>query len=102
MCLHSRLELNSNVKFSRFYATESAGADSTTNYAPSGELFGFLPLGTVLSEDTAQGRILLQNVTNLLIACTADSSPAKVSSHFPATHLVIVGVFYSGLSHRSV
>ena len=69
-----RLKLKGDVKFSKSYTTESL-SDSTTHYARPNELFGSLQLDVSLSEDSIQGRILLQNVNYILITCLSQPVP---------------------------
>ena len=69
---------------SRFMLT-SAGA--TAKYAQGGELFARLTLNTDLSEDTADGRLILQNVNTVMIAPyqrkAIEIDPKKVGSLTP-------------------
>lgn len=72
-----RLKLNGVVMYSKSYTTKIR-EDDVTHYATAGELFGRLPLGSSLSEDTVTGRILLQNVQFLLITASSRLHPDKV------------------------
>lgn len=53
-------------------------ADDTTSYAQQNELFARLPLESNLSEDTVQGRILLQYVNFVLLTTSVQEVPNKV------------------------
>ena len=56
---------------------------TTAKYAQNGELFARMAFTSVLSEDTAQGRLILQNVYTVYLAKSPgdeeDQHPDKVS-----------------------
>ena len=57
---------------------------STAKYAQNGELFARIKLNSDISEDTAYGRLILQNVHNVYLAEYSpkdpDTDPDTVSS----------------------
>ena len=65
----------------RFMLMPSANA--TAKYAVNGELFAQMTLSLDVSEDTAHGRLILQNVNSVLIAPhdgATDKEPEKVKN----------------------
>lgn len=65
---------------------------STAKYAAGGQLFAHLPLHSDISEDTAHGRLILQNVHTVYLAqcsqggtTTADEEPDMVRGRWLAT-----------------
>ena len=75
-----RLNLSGQIQFTKSYTMESA-TDDTTHYAPQNELFARLPLESNLSEDTVQGRILLQYVNFALLTTSIQQIPDQVGYH---------------------
>ena len=58
-------------------------ANATAKYAVNGELFAQMTLSLDVSEDTAHGRLILQNVNSVLIAPhdgATDKEPEKVKN----------------------
>lgn len=73
----ARYNLTTNLRITSTYLLAPSGmATSTAKYAHSGELFALLTLTKAVSEDTSEGRLILNNCNRVYLA-TASSAPAN-------------------------
>ena len=60
------------------YLSAQTTARNTTKFAQNGELFGIMNLSSAISQDTQEGRLILQNVSTVLLAPAETAEPKQV------------------------
>ena len=77
---------------------------STAKYAQNGELFARIKLNSDISEDTAYGRLILQNVHNVYLAKyqpkDPDAEPDKVADVFLWSICYVTGKVCNQAFHK--
>ena len=74
-----RFNVSVNIELATSFQLVPSATSSGARYAQNNELFGHIQLGFDISEDTAGGRLILQNVTTVyIIPHSRDKSSSKV------------------------